>query len=85
MAQGQIWKCARVQKFQTTYLPHETFTGMRMVREENVATFIHVDWIVRSVFLCPTFGENGEFFVNDLLDKDAESDVYLRLKDIQCS
>jgi hypothetical protein len=56
--------------------------GQRQVREERYG-FIDVSWIIRSVFLSPTFVKAGEYFVSDLVDSDANSsDIYLRLREL---
>jgi hypothetical protein len=84
-ADGTEWKVARVTLFKTVKSAHAV-TGMRHVKEEKPG-FIMLSWIIRSVFLSPTFekaslGSQG-FFVNDLIDsEDDVSDIYLRLRDV---
>lgn len=83
-AEGRLWRAARVTLFKTVQHSHETGIGMRRVREDLEGAFIETDWIIRCVFLSPTF-ENDfpyDFFVNDLVDEGNSSDIYLRLNQL---
>jgi hypothetical protein len=85
-AAGKDWKLARVTLFKTIEDAGKSATGMRRVRQDRAA-FVMLSWIVRSVFLSPTFdkgtGATREWFVNDLVDsEDDPSDMYIRLKEL---
>lgn len=84
-AGGRDWFLALVKLFRTVKAPHQSVTGMRQVAEYQGTAFVEVPWIVRSVFLSPKFNQEEYFFVNDLVDTDCASDMYLRLKDLSFS
>jgi hypothetical protein len=81
-AAGRSWNLARVRLYQTVGQPSAGLIGMRRVKEDRYG-FIDLTWIIRSVFLSPTFVARGEYFLNDLVDSDDNpSDMYLRLREI---
>ena len=79
--ENRTWKVARGTLFKTLDKPKDTYIGMRLVREDTHGAFIDIDWIVRSVFLSTLYGHNRprDYFVNDLLDANSQSDMFLRL------
>ncbi|KZS90436.1 hypothetical protein SISNIDRAFT_488320 [Sistotremastrum niveocremeum HHB9708] len=77
---GQDQQVACVTLLRTVIPPSEHFIGMRRVREDAAGSFIYLKWIVRSVYVQPTFDEEEhDFFVNDVMD----SDMYLRHQSLQ--
>jgi hypothetical protein len=70
-AASQQHQVALVTQFETVAHPSSTVIGMRKVKEKTNGTFISPRWIVRTVYLEPTFERNSdEWFVNDILDPD---------------
>jgi hypothetical protein len=84
-AHGQEWNLARVTLFKTVTTANQSSIGMRLLREDQEGAFIKTDWIVRSVFLCPTFEPScpRDFWLNDLVDSVGEHDIYLRLQGVE--
>lgn len=80
-AANQLWKLALVTQFKTIQDPEQSITGMRRVCDSTQSSIIQTDWIVRSIHVASTFDfeNDNQFFVNDLVDSDNASDVYLRL------
>jgi hypothetical protein len=71
-AGGNIHKLARVSIFKTLSEGSSNIIGMRAVQEMNKYQFICLDWIVRSIYLEPTFDpiHMDYWYVNDILDAD---------------
>jgi hypothetical protein len=62
---------ALVTPFRTISDGPSNVIGMRAVREGHESRFILLDWIVRAVYLQPTFDNEGDWYVNDIIDVDS--------------
>ena len=81
---SRTWRVARVTLFKTLDKPEDTYIGMRLVREDTHGAFVDIDWIVRSVFLSTLYDPQRphDYFINDLLDMNSQSDMFLRLRNV---
>lgn len=81
-ALGQTWSLARVAQFFTHTTPKHSRTGMRLIQLESKGSFIDVSWIVRSVYMSPTYDPETKdqlFYANDQVKDHSTGDQFLRL------
>lgn len=83
MTSPRQWNLALVTLFKTIETPDQSVIGMREIKEDRDTSLIELDWIVRSVYISPTFDRERHYFVNDLVDADCAADVFLRLHSLR--
>ncbi|KDQ16697.1 hypothetical protein BOTBODRAFT_97965, partial [Botryobasidium botryosum FD-172 SS1] len=75
IAFGREWEVAWVTPFSSVQAADISPIGMEQVKEEKKTQFILIENIIRGAYISPDFGQEGLFFVNDLMDYD----MFLRL------
>lgn len=72
-ALNRTWRLARVTFFQT-HTP-DARNNLRLLQEDDAGGFIDLSWIVRSVYMSPTYDPDTEhrlFFASDAPDRSGD-------------